>query len=234
MDERAFDKLLRDALAQANLEDQAEALDQTGEPDFSPAYLQDRMRLLADPKKWYRRRKSRAGWRRPLRSAACAALVCVLGFSCLVAASPNVRADILNWVMRRYDDHTEFRFPGDGETPDKVADYAVTALPAGFREKERYNDVFGSSVTYEDDGEAYIMLQCMSMQATTTMALDSEGAEIREITVNGCSGELYIHQPPKTNMMIWMDEEAQVSFFLMAPTDADAILEMAESVEALE
>ena len=209
MDERAFDELLRRALAQANLEDQAEALDQTEEPDFSPAYRRDRMRLLADPEKWAR-------------------------LSCLVAASPNDRADILNWVMRRYDDHTEFRFPGDGETPDKVADYAVTALPAGFREKERYNDVFGSSVTYEDGGEAYIMLQCMSMQATTTMALDSEGAEIREITVNGCSGELYIHQPPKTNMMIWMDEEAQVSFFLIAPVDADAILEMAESVEAVE
>ena len=54
-DDSRFDALLADALRQVNLEEAA-AQSRTEEPDFSPAYRRDRLRLLADPMGWYRRR----------------------------------------------------------------------------------------------------------------------------------------------------------------------------------
>ncbi|WP_325198985.1 hypothetical protein [Oscillibacter sp.] len=63
-----FDMLLRRALMDANLAQYERALRsvEAGEPDFSPGYLRERMRLLADPWAWARRRsggRKRLDWR---------------------------------------------------------------------------------------------------------------------------------------------------------------------------
>lgn len=54
-----FDMLLRRALMDANLAQYQRALQnaEAKEPDFSPGYLRERMRLLADPWGWMRRRE---------------------------------------------------------------------------------------------------------------------------------------------------------------------------------
>lgn len=64
-----FDMLLRRALMDANLAQYERALQsaEDKEPDFSPRYLRERMRLLADPRGWGRRRAMgrprRLNWR---------------------------------------------------------------------------------------------------------------------------------------------------------------------------
>ena len=51
-----FDILLRRALMDANLEQYERVLRdaEAGEPDFSPRYLRERTRVLADPRGWAR------------------------------------------------------------------------------------------------------------------------------------------------------------------------------------
>lgn len=63
-----FDQLLRQGLMDANLAQYERVLQDAdaGRPDFSPAYLRERMRLLADPWGWMRRREA-AGPRRRRR-----------------------------------------------------------------------------------------------------------------------------------------------------------------------
>ena len=52
-----FDSSLRRALMDANLAQYERALRNADSADFSPAYLRERMRLLADPWGWMRRRE---------------------------------------------------------------------------------------------------------------------------------------------------------------------------------
>ena len=61
-----FDMLLRRALMDANLAQYQRTLQnaEAKEPDFSPGYLRERMRLLADPQDWGARRQARPGGRR--------------------------------------------------------------------------------------------------------------------------------------------------------------------------
>ena len=56
-----FDQLLRRGLMDANLTQYEKVLQDADsiEPDFSPAYLRERMRMLADPWGWMKRRNSR-------------------------------------------------------------------------------------------------------------------------------------------------------------------------------
>lgn len=234
MDDRAFDELLRDALAQANLEDGTDLRAPAEEPDFSPAYRQDRMRLLADPQKWYRRRQKKA--KTPLlRRVAGFAVVCVLSVALLSAVSPDVRASLLLWTRSQEEEYTQFKFPGTGEAVTQtVPEYALTALPEGFAEAERGSDSFGGYVTYENGDGCHILLRTNSMEATSSMFLDSGDAEIRSVMVNGCAGEMYVRPKPKTNTILWMDEEAMVSFSLQAPMNPEGLLVLAESVEEIE
>ena len=69
---RQFDSMLRQGLMDANLAQYERALQsaESGEIDFSPRYLRERMRFLADPWSWARRRgqpgqhrRARMNWR---------------------------------------------------------------------------------------------------------------------------------------------------------------------------
>ena len=232
MDDRAFDALLRDALGQVNLEEQAEALEQTEEPDLSPAYRRDRLRLLADPMGWYRRRTG--GWQHRLRRAACFAAVCVASVALLAAVSPDVRASLLLWTRSQNEEYTRFDFHGEGTVTQPAEGYTITALPEGFTETDRQENAGGGIVVYENGEGRSILLQTGSMDAASSVLLDSEDAEIRSVLVNGCPGELYLRPAPKTNTALWMDEEAKVSFCLQAAADPETLMALAESVEKME
>ena len=82
-----FDQLLRRALMDANLNQYERALQNADAAEFSPRYLRERMRLLADPWAWMRRRElARPGRRRVnWRIAALAAALLLLS-ACAVAA----------------------------------------------------------------------------------------------------------------------------------------------------
>lgn len=100
---RQFDEFLRQGLMGANLAQYEGVLRglPDWEPDFSPQYRRERMRLLADPWKWVRRR-ARPLWRRIARSAACIVLTSAVLFGALLAASPTVRAKVAQWVQETF------------------------------------------------------------------------------------------------------------------------------------
>ena len=93
-----FDMLLRRALMDANLAQYERALQsvEDKEPDFSPRYLRERMRLLADPQGWGR--QARPGGRRRLNWRLIAIVAALLLLSaCAVAA---VTGQFSQWFPR--------------------------------------------------------------------------------------------------------------------------------------
>lgn len=134
---RNFDQWLRDALMDANLAQFENVLADADARafDFSPQYLRERTRMLADPFGWAKRR-SRSGGSRGARSAACAVLVCALALGALIAASPTVRAAVLNWLREFRGDTVAYSTaPYVSRTaPEDAAsqDWQITWLPEGY------------------------------------------------------------------------------------------------------
>ncbi|MCI9511088.1 MAG: DUF4179 domain-containing protein [Oscillibacter sp.] len=88
---RQFDVLLRQGLMDANLAQYESVLERADsrEPDFSPRYLRQRMRLLADPWGWERRQPERPMLRRGItRGAAVAIAVIVLAVTAVAVSAP--------------------------------------------------------------------------------------------------------------------------------------------------
>lgn len=134
---RNFDEWLRDALLDANLLQFEKILAEAGAQsfDFSPGYLRERTRMLADPFGWARRR-GRSLWKRAARSIACVLLACTVAFGALMAASPAVRAAVLNWLREfGVDSVTYSTNPYASSTvPEDAAlqDWQITWLPEGY------------------------------------------------------------------------------------------------------
>lgn len=93
-----FDMLLRRALMDANLAQYQRALQnaEAKEPDFSPGYLRERMRLLADPWEWGRRRSGGRGRRLNWRIIAIVAALLLLS-ACAVAAVTGQFSQWFTW-----------------------------------------------------------------------------------------------------------------------------------------
>ncbi len=95
-----FDILLRRALMDANLEQYERVLRdaEAGEPDFSPRYLRERARVLADPRGWARRRsgRRRPDWRM-IAIAAALLLLSACGYAVVTGQFaqwfPTIRMD---------------------------------------------------------------------------------------------------------------------------------------------
>ncbi len=95
-----FDILLRRALMDANLEQYERVLRdaEAGEPDFSPRYLRERTRVLADPRGWARRRsgRRRPDWRM-IAIAAALLLLSACGYAVVTGQFaqwfPTIRMD---------------------------------------------------------------------------------------------------------------------------------------------
>ena len=85
-----FDILLRQGLMDANLAQYQPVLQSAdaSEPDFSPGYLRERMRLLADPQGWERRQARPAPHRRLPRGIAAAIAVLLLITAAAAATAP--------------------------------------------------------------------------------------------------------------------------------------------------
>lgn len=134
---RQFDEMLRRGLMEANLAQYETVLERLPEwePDFSSMYRRERMRLLADPWGWVRRRE-RPLWRQIARNVACVLLACTVAFGALMAVSPTVRAAVMSWLREfggnsvTYSTNPYLSDPAPEDA--SLQDWQITWLPEGY------------------------------------------------------------------------------------------------------
>ena len=131
MAENTFDALLRQALVEANWREWQPLWETAAEPDFSSGYRRWRLRLLADPFGWMKKRL-RPLWVKALRTAACLVLASAVVLGSLMAVSPTVRAAVLNWLREISGNKiTYFSSEDNSLTADRTS-WRPTWLPEGW------------------------------------------------------------------------------------------------------
>ena len=218
--------LLRRALLEAAAADfAAEA------PEIPQSFRQEkRMRaMLADPF-GYAKRARRPWWRQFVHTAAMAAVAVGLSIALLAALSPTVRAAIKAWFMEIRNSDIVYYFTGEtkgGELPY----YTITDLPEGYTYAEETNEDGIRRIRYENADGQRITFRYAYMEEGFAFWVYTENAEIRDITVNGCSGQVFRSlDRAQSNAVLWVDEEASIQFYLDAFVDESVLLHIARSV----
>lgn len=225
------EQMLRRALMEANLERFRDVLERADRDwNWSPRYLRQRMRLLADPFGWAKR-MARPVWKRAARTAACAALACLVTLGGLMAVSPTVRAAVLGWLREITENGIFYTAPGnwDGVESPEPPDWMLTELPEGWA-LDSANDLGSSAKKEYRSGESTVNFICSYPDDGSIgwgIGNPESGETRREVTVNGYTAELYGDE--RRAMLAWQDEDGMLFYFTSAYVDPDMLVEMAAS-----
>ena len=227
----AFETVLRRGLMDANLLDFREVLDNAVTPDFSAKYLRQRMRMLANPYGWMRR-MIRPVWKQVLYRAACVLLACLLTLGALMAASPTVRAAVLNWFREFTGSVVHYFSRGERELYEVGPAWRLTRMPDGWA-LESFEVYNGLSVWDFRKGRERIQFSSVfpgneGGAFGSFFARDAE--KIRtETTVQGYAADYY--EGLENALLVWEDEDGnQFSLSGWYMEDFSILRETAESV----
>ena len=147
---------------------------------------------------------------------AVAVLVVVITTACAFAAFPEVRANVLNMIEQTFSDHTEFEFTAGNEEKYASANFDVQPLwlPDGFLMSDEGRNNKTAFKTYENSEDGSIFIS-ESEETDLSMAVDTEGAEKRDIEVQDYKGKLIekdtwkciLFSVPERNMLVYIDAE---------------------------
>ena len=223
------DKFIRAGLLYAN-----KPVDTTiGTFDYSQGYKNWEHKLLVNPFKFIKK-TSRTAFRRILNVAAAVFITITVIFGTLMAASPRVRAAVINWFKETFSTHDAYQFT---QTSDEqfLGHWRPTYLPDGYVETFCIDIAGQTVVDFDNDSGDRITLSYTLMNMGGTFRVDSEDMDIIETAVGGHPASIYKTQDSaKTNAIVWVNENLGVAFRLRAFAPYETLLRIAESVELSE
>ena len=156
---------------------------------------------------------------RIVSKVAIVALVGMLLFTTAFAASPEFRANTLNWVIEVFDYRTEFSLlsPSIGEESGDSGYTLKTAwLPDGYALiEENSNDSFVIN-TYQSSDGPEISIAVFS-GTNSTLGLDTEDAVVKTIDIQGVDALLV--KKGTAAQVAWADEIQQIYIVIDGPID---------------
>jgi len=131
-------------------------------------------------------RVCRVTWKVVKRLAA-AACIAVLLFTAAFAVSDTVRINTLNLMIEVYDRYTDYRFVPEPEQPDtaRYTGFEVGWLPEGFALVDERSNQFGTSASYKNFHGETLAIDLYNVGKSGTVSIDTEDAEVENITING-------------------------------------------------
>ena len=230
-----FRGLVRSALLEATRREYAYILEAEDlpDPDFSPRYLRERARLLADPF-GYARRRARPLWKRAVRTAACILLCAGIAFGGLMAFSPEARAWVAQIVAEWRETHTEYTFTGAPEPGADVGVWRPGYVPEGFEEIERLDTPGLGYVAYEDKDGVRLYFTYALMDQGSEFSNDNEHSKYMATTIESLPADLFIaDEPGEFSYLIWADEDLEIAYKLSSAINDKELITIAESIEKL-
>lgn len=146
----------------------------------------------------------------------------------------NARAAFFHRAREWYEDHIDYRFAGDADIKE-LTRYGISSLPAGYEEDEIQKVPGQAVVVYESNAGKRICFIYKKMESGKLTDIDTDNTTVSKVTMNQCSGELYLSQiQTQSSSIIWMDDKSGISFFIDAYADKQELIKMAESVALID
>ncbi|MEG2146650.1 MAG: DUF4367 domain-containing protein [Lachnospiraceae bacterium] len=229
MNDENLDKLMHKVIIDALHTEWSDTLN--GTPSLRPSrkYQQAMKAMLRDPFAWYRK-KIRPMWKKALQTVAVIMIAISLSFGALMAASPAVRAVVIQWAREWYETHIVYRYSGEAIL-EKMPQYEISSLPEGYKEIDRFTSSGYVSITYQNEDGLLLYLDCNFIQQGSAGDVVTDDMDVSDISVNGYTGQLFLSQnSTQSSAITWIDENQNIQFTIDGFADPKGLLHMAESV----
>ena len=236
MTDKELDSELRQILLDAIALDEESCEDRI---PFEPSlkYQHQTALMLKDAIRWEKNR-SRPVWKKYGQRVAAILLVAFISLGSVMVASPTARAMVLQWFREWYETYISYHYTQEGSIPETMPEYTITALPEGYKENisERIEWPNYLQCRFENADESPILFDYIYMETGSISNIETEGAEIIEVVVNGCEGAIILPENSVKSdcTLTWINAEENLQFTIHASMDQNEILHMAESVKLIQ
>lgn len=193
--------------------------------DVSPEFRRNMKKLCRQAK----RRPYRTVW----KAVACAALVLILGSTSYLGLNAHAREAFFGWVTQITQNVSHYFFSGSSDKHPENYRYVLPEIPEGYTQDvvdedgglrmELYTNEKGETLAFET--------QYTTESSDYELFLDVDKLEIKKVTVQGVSGDLYIDPTgEQSSTLIWKDPETDVLLSLTAYLPEDQLISLADSV----
>lgn len=186
---------------------------------------------IAELKKTQKRRENQQQLRKRLTAAAAAFLVAM---TMLLTFNTEVRASVVTWFKEIFDTRTVYWF--SGEKTDTLPAFEIMGLPEDY--ECIYDEATSSSHNYLYQKEDIVIdgfsfgYSFIQSDSPLTVEFPDEKFSVKQVTINGCPGDLYVSiDPSESHALVWIDEANGVVFTITSFLDPDVILHIAENVQ---
>ena len=168
-----------------------------------------------------------------LRSAAAIILIVFILFGSLVTFSPEVRADVVNWVKSTFEDF--FQYASNGRNEPAEYEYYLESMPEDYRELNIIDRKDGKTYLYvNSSGDILQFTYAYGARADSVFVKTENYTQLTGL-VNGISADIYLTtQESETNVIIWCDPDTDALLCIDTKADQDTLIALAEVVSKRE
>ena len=221
MTDQALDNLARRVMRDAARLEYGSLIEELPEHDFSPEFERKMKKLL-------RQGRHPVGYR-TLRAAACLLLVLFLSGCAVLAISPEARETFVGWVREISESWFIYHFTGKNQPIAEDVVYRPTWIPEGYVLTTKDTNYY----VYENDKNELLSFFYSTDLDSSTLYLETEAVDVYSVSVGDYTADLYLdRQEGDTNNLVW-EGDMGVIFWISAPLTSEELIEVAESVEAV-
>lgn len=154
-----------------------------------------------------------------------AALMIMLTMTFSVSA---IRIPVVEFFTNVYETFMEFLFEGD--TSDDISiRYTFKEVPNGFKVVDKYEDKTTFQTTYKNKSGDVIELS-QTITDNTNHSLDLEQGNVKIITINGNSINLYLND--QVSQAIWIEKDSLMTLTYEGSIDENEMIKLLNLIEA--
>lgn len=154
-----------------------------------------------------------------------AALIIMFTMTFSVSA---IRIPVVEFFTNVYETFMEFLFEGD--TSDDISiRYTFKEVPNGFKVVDKYEDKTTFQTTYKNKTGDVIELS-QTIADNTNHSLDLEQGNVKVITVNGNSINLYLND--QVSQAIWIEKDSLMTLTYEGTIDENEMIELLNLIES--
>ena len=165
-----------------------------------------------------------------IRAAAAILLLIVTAFGIVFAASPDVRADVINWFRSTFVHYSQYS--SDGQTNNTEYEYFLETIPSEYAELKTIETKDGQTYLYINKEGKILQFTYARGGIKDNFFVKTDLHTHIEGFVNGNKADIYISTVEKeSSAIVWLDSETETLLCISAKADQDLLISLAESVQ---
>ena len=217
--DKLYDEILAEAAEQAAEELGAEA--ETAPAEFSAEHE----RRMENMFRRYERKERLNKFRKYAARAACVLLAAAVVGTGSVMSVSAWRTRMMNFLFDREKPNSEIHFT-DGESFYSNEFVSLGYIPEDFAMSDDLSDNMGVLIDFKEinGGDGYFGVHIDPVSAT--VHIDTEDAELEQLTVNGCEGLFSSNK--NVNILLWGDDT--YIYYIGGSIDKNEMMKIAEKI----